>query len=398
MRNDFAAQQLQVECNSAFHCNFASPGERMLGSSASPDTIPSATDRVWETRACSALRNAGCCSPFVFIVLILFSLPVSAAEKPDRVVIRLQGKASRTSLYGRIEDYSAGQLRMRLQFRDKVKTISEKEIVKVETSLVATHLRGLKALAAGEIPEARSALTKAIEDDPRKWVHQDIRALLVQCETRSGDRVAAIEQFSKLLRLDERTRHFHLIPLIWKNRLTNGQEQSAARRLIGGNHPVLRLLGASLLLCDEKNRLTGESELHLLSTGSDLPLNVKRLANCQLWRNRLREGAIRDGELRGWQTRIRLMPEDLRAGPYFLLGKAHIGRREYDDAALSFLRVPINHDDNYRLSATACFEAAEATSNAGRRIAADSIYREVATRYAESPEAELANRLLQKRK
>jgi tetratricopeptide (TPR) repeat protein len=313
-------------------------------------------------------------------------------EQLDRVVIRNNSKHSRTTLYGRIQDFSGGILTVRMSNRNVIKSVAEKDIVHVETPLVESHIKALQSFRENKFDEARRLLQTALKEETRRWVHQDIRALLVQVEGRVGDHTAAMLQFARLIRLDAKTRHFHLIPLVWASRVTNGREQSAARSLMSQSEPALRLMGASVSISDERNRPFGEAELEALAS-SGKP-RIQHLARTQLWRLRLREGEVRPGELTGWRSRLRTMPEKLRAGPYYLLGKAHLGRHEYDKASIAFLRLPIVYDEDYRLAARACLDAAEALSAAGRKIEAETLYREVATRFSDTPDAAVANTAL----
>ena len=327
------------------------------------------------------------------LVAVVFTCQTAASqEKPDRVLIQNDSKGSRTTLYGHIEDFSDGVLTIRMRNRNVRKTVPESNIIDVETPLVESHIKALQAFRANKFDQARTLLQTAVKDETRRWVHQDIRAMLVRCESRVGDHAAAMLEFAELIRLDGKTRHFHLIPLVWASRLTKAREQSVARTLLAANEPAMRLMGASVSITDEKNRPFGEAELEALGSGGSA--TIKHLARTQLWRLRLRQGEVRPGELAGWKSRLKTMPEKLRAGPYYLLGKAHLGRHEYDKASIAFLRLPLVHDEDHRLAARACLEAAEALSAAGRKTEAVTLYREVATRFSDTPDAAVANTAL----
>lgn len=321
-----------------------------------------------------------------YAVHVAYQTPEATQQKPDRVVIQNRSNGrSRTTLTGRVESFSGGFLKLRLLNRDVVKIIPESAIYNVETPLVESHIRGLKSFQSDDMDSAIQLLRGALNDETRSWVHQDIHALLIQCESRAGNQAAAMREFAKLIRLDPKTRHFHLVPLVWANRITNGREQSVGRSFVTDSEPVMRLIAASVMISDEKNRPFGEAELQSLTTTGDS--RITHLARTQLWRLRLREGEIRPGELTGWKSRIRTMPDRLRAGPYYLLGRAHLGRHEYDKASIAFLRIPLAYDDDHRLAARACLEAAEALSTAGRKVESETLYREVATRYSDTPDA-----------
>lgn len=325
-------------------------------------------------------------------VTVLFCGTHAIAQQVDRVEVRNKTRGSRTTLYGRIDDYSNGMLTLRMLNSGTKKVIPLGDVINVETPLVEPHIKGLKAFRENRLDDARRFLATAIQEETRRWVHQDILALRVQVESRAGDHTAAMAQFAKLIRLDPKTRHFHLIPLVWHNRVTNGREQSAARTLLTETEPANRLMGASLLLSDPKNSWSGQSELESLA-GSGRP-HLVHFARAQLWRLELAKAAPGDALILDMNLRIRSMPDATRAGPYYLLGQTHLRRHEYDKAALAFLRLPLVHDTDHRLAGRACLEAAEALASAGRVVESRTLYREVATRFSDTPSARHANSAL----
>lgn len=327
----------------------------------------------------------------LFVGVLLFG-QLAAAQKPDKVEFRNGSRHSRMTLYGTIEDYSDGKLTLRMLNRGTTKTILQHEVIDVQTPLVASHIKGLQAFRKKEFDSARRHLEAALKDETRKWVHQDIRALMVQVESRVGDHTAAMVHFAKLIQLDSKTRHLHLIPLIWHSRITTSREQNAARVLLTRTDLSIRLMGASVLLSDSKNSWSGESELQsLVSSGKP---NLVHLARAQLWRIKLREEIPSETMLAAMTSRIASMPDSLKAGPYYLLGQAYLRRHEYDKAAVAFLRLPLVHDTDHRLAGQSALEAAEALVAGGRLDESKTLFREVATRFSDTPAAKFANAAL----
>ena len=90
-----------------------------------------------------------------------------------------------------------------------------------------------------------------------------------------------------------------------------------------------------------------------------------------------------------------MMPEDLRGGPYYVLGRAHFQRREYGPAAAALLWLPFVYYEDHHLAARACLEAADALSKLGQSTEATTLYREVAHRFRETPFANQAATILE---
>jgi TolA-binding protein len=114
----------------------------------------------------------------------------------------------------------------------------------------------------------------------------------------------------------------------------------------------------------------------------------------QAWREVAFTGEREREQIKRWQERIDELPEDLRAGPNYLLGRAWAGRHDYEQAAAALLWLPLVDDHDFRLAARACLEAALALDRIGQHAESQTLLQEVATRFADTPFADEARALL----
>ena len=314
-------------------------------------------------------------------------------DQLDSVVLRLSERSrGTTTIRGKILDYTNGVLTLELAERKVVRSFAAKNIVKVETPLTESHIAALAHFSAGEISSARNELLRADKDETRRWVRNDILALLIRCDLREGNRVSAASRFIELVDADPQTRHFHLIPLTWLPGQPTQPALARARNWLALDEPVPRLLGASLLLNFPDAKALVKNELTSLKRCGNRA--VEGLAECQLWRLRLLEGELRPVEITLWISHVRRLPEQLRGGPYYLLGRAHLRRAEFEEAAMAMLRVPFTHADDLYFAARAQLEAAQALNETGRVDKAVLLFHEVSTRFSTTPFAKEAADIL----
>ena len=112
------------------------------------------------------------------------------------------------------------------------------------------------------------------------------------------------------------------------------------------------------------------------------------LASCQQWRQRLGNRAeINLTELKSWGQTLEKLPEDLRCGPHYLLGKAYASRKEFELAAVHYLWQPLVQPDDHFLAAKAMLDAAEALQAIGQLNGAFRLFEEVSERFPKTPAA-----------
>lgn len=315
-----------------------------------------------------------------FFLLTFSRCLVSLAE--DRVVIQLPGK-SRLPLTGIIEDYTGRELTIYVRTGDSLRRYARAEVVEVQTAYTAHHEQGRQFLANGQTDEATVELNAALKVEDRAWVRREILALLVRSALWNADYRAAVTRFLPITDSDPETFHFNVAPLAWTDEPPRADVRIEAKSWLAERSAVSKLFGASHLLFDPASSDTAAAALRSLSRESDV--RVARLAQMQLWRQRMHSGTATSGELTRWEAAIEQLPSELRAGGYFVLGQTYLKQRQPERAATALLWLPLVYDADRHLAARACFLAAEQLASIGDRPQATNLFSEVVFRFGDTP-------------
>jgi len=284
---------------------------------------------------------------------------------------------------GIVEDYTGRDLTIRLRVGDKLRSYPRSEVVEVQTAYTARHDKGRQLLANGHAVEAAVELNAAVKEEDRTWVRREILALLVKCALWDGDYRTAVSRFLLIAESDAETFHFDVAPLAWTDDAPGGNVRLEAKSWLAARSPISKLFGASHLLSDPASTNEAETVLRFLSRESNV--RVQRLAQMQLWRQRMKTGAATPAELSRWEAAVEELPEELRAGGYFVLGQAYRKQREPERAAAALLWLPLVYDSDRHLAARACFHAAEMLESLGDKAQATNLFSEVVFRFGDTP-------------
>jgi len=363
-----------------------------------------ATAAANKTQAATATRPATGDTPKaygrVWIVLGIFTV-LSALDSAtaqtrftDKVVLQGTTASSRVTLQCEVTDYTGAAIVLRTPTSKEDLHFPADQVISVKTPRMATHDRGLKHLEKGEYNQAEASLTQALTDEARRWVRREILADLVRCSLRQNRYAAAGSQFQRLYLADQTTRHIRLIPLVWDETPLDAETRITAASWLEDKESVMRLIGASLLLRDERY---GEPSQDMLRSLSREPgQRIRLLADWQEWRLNQRANEVSDLELARRETLVEELEKELRPGPWYLIAKAHLSRQEYDLASAAFLRLPLLHDSDHPMTPAAMFNAARALEQIGFRRQAQRLDQEVIDRYAWSPAAKLSRQAIAK--
>lgn len=317
-------------------------------------------------------------------------------DLPDRVVINPGGRvSSRITLQGEILEYTGDVLSIRMKPGERPREFSAADVVEIQSPQIKEHDQGVQYFKAGNWDPAETELRTALKVEGRAWVRRQILTYLIRVAFVKGDLQNASLRFSVLVKSDPSTPSFALIPLIWGRTSPNSSTKAQAEiwLLDETQLPAIRLVGASLLLEDSKFAETAALVLRDLAVNRDQ--RVAGLAASQLWRMKLstpRE--INLIELKNWEQRLQKIPENLRGGPHFLMGRAYASRREYELAAVHYLWLPIVQPDDFHLAAEATFQAADALSKIGQLNQAVRLYEEILEKYPKTIAFQTANERL----
>lgn len=310
----------------------------------------------------------------------------------DKVILQRASLTARVTISGIVEDYTGVEVSIRVESDETVKNYPAADVVEIQTAQTESHTRGLKLFATGQVEQARGEFEVALKREPRAWVRREILAALVRCGLRRGDYSTAGARFLAILRSDPTSRHFRLIPLVWAPESLTRETLAEAQSWMNGSVEAGRLLGASLLYDDKDSAKEARRVLKELSSSTDS--RVRDFAQMQAWREAAFTGDRDRRQIDRWQKRVDDLPEDFRAGPSYLLGRAYAVRHDYELAAAALLWLPLVDDHDFQLAARSCLEAGVALSRIGQHAEAQTLFQEVTTRFADTPFAEEARALL----
>ena len=290
-------------------------------------------------------------------------------------------------------DYTGEHVVLRTATSKTDRRFPASQVVSVKTRRMPPHDRGLDRLKKGEFKESEAELSKALNEEPRRWVRREIRADLIRCALQQSDYGEAAYHFRRLYDEDPATRHIRLIPLLWDDVAINEETRVEAASWLQDKKSVMRLIGASLLLND---RNYGEAAKDTLRALAQEPgKRVRLLAGWQERRIKLRGDEVTDLEMARLETLVEELEKDLRPGPWYLVGRAHVIRQEFDLASAAFLRLPLSHNTDHPMTPRAMFNAARALEQIGFRNQSRRLDQEVVDRYAWSPTARLSRQAIQ---
>ncbi|HTI51710.1 MAG TPA: hypothetical protein VL475_12185 [Planctomycetaceae bacterium] len=330
----------------------------------------------------------------LFLALAIALLTGRIAHAEDKVILQRTSLSARVTVSGTVENYTGTEISIRTDNDEAPKTFPSADVVEIQTAQTDSHTRGLKLLADGQAEQAIRELDVAVKMEQRTWVRREILAALVRCGLRRGDYSAAGARFLAIVKSDPTTRHFRVIPLVWAPETISPEVRREALVWMNGRVEAGRLIGASLLYDDREMRKEARSVLKELSSSADDRVRV--LAQMQARREEALAGSPGKMQTAQWQQRIDEMPEELRAGPYFLLGRVYAAQHDYELAAATLLWLPLVDDHDFRLASRACLEAGVALDRIGQHAEARTLYREVTVRFADTPFADEAADLLKR--
>lgn len=314
---------------------------------------------------------------------VTLCLPGAPAAADDRVTVQPEEASSPVVVVGEVQEFNGRRIVIRVDSGVPVQTYPADAVLSVQTHQTQAHTRGLAAFDAGDFALAENEFITAANDEARTWVRQEILSWLVRCALRRGDRLAAGQYFVRIVQSDPETRFWSVIPLIWSAEPVGRDLQTEAQSWLASSTDGARLLGASILLLDGQQAALAQEALDKLVRSNDRA--VQALARAQTWRLRIIAADMSPNELLGWRDRVERMPQALRGGPMYLIGRAASVRSDLEQAAADWLWLPLVYDDDELLSARACFEAADALDRLGRLDEAVPLYDEVMQRYGWSP-------------
>ena len=331
----------------------------------------------WRTVACVLAAS----------LLGMLFLPGQTDAQDTVIVATGKAREGRMKRRGQITDYTGAGLVLVPKHGRKV-TIPVDRIVKIETQRSAEQVAGDQAMAQDDYYQALTHYDKAAKEEKRRWVRREIIAAAVRAHRALGHLEKAGDLFLVLAEEDPATPYFDVIPLAWT--FTRGvSRQKAKSWLAKKTSSAAMLLGASWLLSGI-DRPAAVGALNRLRGDPDR--RIALLSMAQSWRTRLATASQHD--LVDWGGAIERLPESLRAGPYFVLGRALAHRKKSKQAALMLLRVPILHPHERDLAAESLLAAASVLEQSNHADQAGRLFEELIRDYPKTTAAEAAKQRL----
>ena len=303
-----------------------------------------------------------------------------AGKMTDQVVVATSdGRGTPTKWNGEILDFTGHGLQLRVAGGHE-KLLPAARIVAISTTRSAEQQAGDAAFGQGNFRRALGHYRAALEgkQETREWVRRQILAQIVWCYQALGAWESACDYFLILLERDPTTPYFDCLPLAW---LPEEPSPSLAKKakqwLAKTDTPVRTLLGASHLL-STADRPAAVEALGRLSTDHDP--RIALLAEAQGWRTVAFQAT--DKQTTAWQQAAAKMPEDLRAGPDFMIGSA-LAPRHPAEAIVWLLRPAILYPRERQVAAAGLAAAAAALDKLDRHAEALLLWTEIATAFAD---------------
>lgn len=273
-------------------------------------------------------------------------------------------RQARTKIAGDIVDYTGREIVIKLDNGREMKRPAS-TVAEIETIWQPDKLEADRLMAERQYSAAREKYTAAVKRDKRPWARRLMVARIVRCYRELDQYEPAVRLFLALVSEDADTPYFDEIPLVWLTMEPAVAVREAADGWLADGRPVARLLGASHLLTTARRRDALE-QLELLTREKDARLAI--LATAQYWRASV---ATADADrVAGWQRRVADVPDALRAGPWWVIGRAWARLGDVERAALAMLHVPVLYPGERALSADALFSAGQLLDAAGQPAAA----------------------------
>ncbi len=220
--------------------------------------------------------------------------------------------------------------------------------------------------------DALAHYKKALSASLRRWIEVELLAQIIRCESQLGFYAQAIQHFADLNELEpEMTDEtFTCIPMVWQAIPGDGRAEETAFTVLKThlNDPSVVVMSASFLLFSPRGK---DLPQKLKTLAENRETRVAILAEALTWRLDLMD--VTPEKAVGWRSRLEAFPPELRAGPCFVVGQAFLRLKDYDAAALAFLKTAWVYTDSPALSQEAAKQAKKALELAGRADEAEKI-------------------------
>lgn len=318
------------------------------------------------------------------------ALFAGAARGEDTVLLSSpSNRQARSRISGEVTEYTGKQVVVKLPDGREIKRPGA-QVVAIETTWPLEKTAGDRLFDDHQFSTARERYTAALRAEARPWARRAILARIIDCYHELNQLEAAGKLFLALVREDPDTPYFDQIPLAWMPLESSAALVQTAGQWLANENAIPRLIGASFLLTslERKKALDCLSDLSL-----EKDHRISCLAEAQAWRANIPTAS--HDTLASWERRVEAFPEALRAGPYWILGRALAQHGEADRALLAYLHVPIIYPQARPLAADSLRAAALILDKQGEQAGALRLKQELLANYPDLDEAAKAKTVLE---
>jgi hypothetical protein len=284
---------------------------------------------------------------------------------------------ARAKIPGQILDYNGRELVLKTPGGEK--RYPADQVVHVDTEWTPAHLAADELFDRREYAAALTKYEESMRGESRRWVQRRIVAQMIWCLRNVDQYRRAADLFLALAKDDPAMLYFACIPLRWLPGQPTAELDKKSREWLASDLPAAALIGASHLL-SMGDRAAIVARLEKPADSKDA--RVAALARALMWSATFTSATPK--QIQQWSNDIEKFPDAVRAGPYFVLGRALMQHQQPEDAALNLLHVPLLYADDRALAATALFEAGHALEEAKQPDGAARLYRELMGDYPQS--------------
>lgn len=322
------------------------------------------------------------------LALLAATFAQHACSQADTVTLTAgEDNTGTVEIAGEIIDYTGRQITIRRPTGER--SYPAERVAHIETTWPEGLQAGREALQQRDYARAAELLTTAARGDQRAWARRLAMQDLMQCYAAAGDTATAGRLAIDLARSDPTTPAIAHAPLAW---FTVDEVAPATYEawLADADSVVAQLLGASHALPTSKR---AEALRVLTRLQRDPDPRVSFLALAQAWRGEIVTAQAAD--LERWDKRIRQAPEAVQAGAWLVLGDAHRQLRQFDQAALAYLRAEMLAARQPHLGAHALWGATRSLQNAGQTNEATRLAEQLLAECPKTAAAERVRAMLQ---
>ena len=279
----------------------------------------------------------------------------------------------------------------------KVQVYKREDIKSIDWKLPPAFKAAEESLVAGEYGKAREQYQQTIAKESNAWCVAQARMRKLQCCLILDKYEEAAQEYVRIVKADPKSVNYSRIPLPLSQSPDNAKAAKYLRAIadLAKNDLVKGAatgLAASALAADKK---TKEAEALAKSM---LPISDPRVQGLAkiLYGQIAVEKEDYDGAVKLLQKNMASIPDELLPAAYFWLGRAYLGKDEYERAVIAFMRCPTYMSHNQEIAGDSLFYGAKAFEKADRWREAARLYEYLVEDYPAARQIKQAKETLEK--